>query len=145
MTLHLLVFATCLLYARLCYLLAAGLGQPVQMIVELATMAIGVGSTGWLLVRLVEWWGEEAPVFDPRLPLRWSRVTYREAKARLRLIELFEGDGRMARRQVRILMAKYPQQTEQWCWEHAVLDFERSMTEQLSLGNSKFNNSSTAK
>ncbi|MFM2430817.1 MAG: hypothetical protein RLZZ511_2030 [Cyanobacteriota bacterium] len=79
----------------------------------------------WLGMKGLDWWGEEAPILHPYKMGKIVRLNYREAMARLRLIELFDGDARMARRQVRILMARYPGRLEQWYWEQAIVDIER--------------------
>lgn len=93
----------------------------------LLSKLLGVVGLLWLAVRLLDWWGEEAPVWHPCHMGQLVRLTYREAKVRLRLIELFDGDARMARRQVRIIKARYPSQPEQWCWERAIADLENRL------------------
>jgi hypothetical protein len=79
----------------------------------------------WLGLRALDWWGEEAPVFHPYRAGKLVWLSYRDASARLRLIERLNGDARMARRQVQILMARYPGQTEQWYWDQAIVAIER--------------------
>jgi hypothetical protein len=87
-------------------------------------VVFGIGLIG-LGMKALDWWGEEAPVLHPYKMGKLVQLNYREAMARLRLIELFDGDARMARRQVRILMARYPGRLEQWYWEQAIADLER--------------------
>ncbi|MBE9029945.1 hypothetical protein IQ266_09420 [filamentous cyanobacterium LEGE 11480] len=94
----------------------------------LGTNLLFVVGLVWLSVRLLDWWGEEAPVFHPRKAGKLVRLNYREAQARLRLIELFAGDARMARRQIRILKERYPQRSEQWYWERAIVDLEADLS-----------------
>jgi hypothetical protein len=79
----------------------------------------------WLGIKALDWWGEEAPVFHPYRAGKLVWLNYTDAKARLRLIERLNGDIRLARRQVRILMARYPGQSEQWYWEQAIVDLDR--------------------
>jgi hypothetical protein len=79
----------------------------------------------WLGIQALDWWGEEAPVFHPYRAGKLVWLSYRDAEARQRLIKRLNGDARMARRQVRILMARYPGQTEQWYWEQAIGELER--------------------
>jgi hypothetical protein len=122
---HFLISATCLLFARLAYLMAMAVNHPWKSLFGLGSLALCMGGIGWCAVKLIDWWGEEAPVSHPRNRTKWSRMTYKEAKVRLRLIELFDGDARLARRQVRILMERYPGKTEQWYWETAILEVER--------------------
>jgi hypothetical protein len=82
----------------------------------------------WLGIRALDWWGEEAPVFHPYRAGKLVWLSYRDASARLRVIERLNGDARMARRQVKILMARYPGQAEQWYWEQAIAALERDQT-----------------
>jgi uncharacterized iron-regulated membrane protein len=79
----------------------------------------------WFGIKALDWWGEEAPVFHPYRAGKLVWLSYRDAEARQRLIKKLNGDARMARRQVRILMARYPGQTDQWYWEQAIVDLER--------------------
>jgi hypothetical protein len=79
----------------------------------------------WLGLRVLDWWGEEAPVFHPDRAGKLVWLSYRDASARLRVIERLNGDARMARRQVQILMARYPGQAEQWYWDQAIVAIER--------------------
>jgi hypothetical protein len=121
---HCLTAATCLLLARIFYLASIHSPDPWQLVFRLTALVLGLGGGGWGLIKLIDWWGEEAPISHPRHPWHWSRMTYREAMARFKLIELFDGDARLARRQVRILMARYPGKPEQWCWEQAIVEIE---------------------
>jgi hypothetical protein len=121
---HFLISATCILFSRLCYLAAVAMEYPWRSFFSLGSFVLCAGGIGWCAVKLIDWWGEEAPVSHPQNRRKWSRMSYREAKVRLRLIELFDGDARLARRQVRILMERYPGKPEQWCWERAIVDIE---------------------
>jgi hypothetical protein len=120
---YFLTTATCLLFARLFFLVSLHIENPWRSFCGLSSLALLMGGLGWCLIKLIDWWGEEAPIFNPRSPLKWSRMTYREAMARLKLIELL-GDARLARRQVRIMMERYPGKPEQWCWERALVEIE---------------------
>ncbi len=80
----------------------------------------------WLGIKALDWWGEEAPVFHPYRAGKLVWLSYRDASARLRVIERLNGDARMARRQVKILMARYPGQAEQWYWDQAIGELERN-------------------
>jgi hypothetical protein len=122
---HFLTSATCLLFARLFYLAASAIENPLRSIFGLSSFVLCIGGISWCTVKLIDWWGEEAPVPHPKKRFKWSRLTYREAKVRLRVIELFDGDARLARRQVRILMERHPGKTEQWYWEKAIVEIER--------------------
>ncbi len=121
---HCLTTTICLLLARIFYIGALHSPDPWRFILSLASLVLCFGGISWGLLKFIDWWGEEAPVFNPRHPWRWSRMTYREAMARFKLIELFDGDARLAKRQVRILMARYPGKPEQWCWEQAIVEIE---------------------
>ncbi len=100
---------------------------PVAFAPWIVASAKIIGAIGlvWLGIRALDWWGEEAPVFHPYRAGKLVWLNYTDAKARLRLIERLNGDVRLARRQVRILMARYPGQAEQWYWERAIVDLER--------------------
>jgi hypothetical protein len=93
----------------------------------IAVSAKVIGAIGlvWFGIKALDWWGEEAPVFHPYRAGKLVWLSYRDAKARQRLIDRLNGDARMARRQVKILMARYPGQTEQWYWEQAIGEMER--------------------
>jgi hypothetical protein len=123
---HFLASATCLLFARLFYLVALHAEDPWRSVLGLSSLFLCLGGLGWGFIKLIDWWGEEAPIFDPNSRFKWSTMSYREAIARLKLVELFNGNARLARRQVRILMEKYPGKVEYWYWEKAILELDDS-------------------
>jgi hypothetical protein len=99
------------------------LQSPVTPLLTVLVYCFWLLGFGLFVLRLLDWWGEEAPVWYRG---RFSWVTHQQAIVRMKLIELL-GDARLARREVRILMARYPGRSEQWCWEFAVQEWQSKL------------------